>query len=955
MTTGVKGAYAAAACALVAMAPTDSVGAATWQNDWTVPASPAPLSSYNSVTFDADGDVLLLTEQSPTTQGVLVDTQFVRFTPGGAARWSVNIPFADIYASTSVLSYTDGSAVIGTSSEDALHLARIDAAGNLLWSIPFYAALRVDAQSIVATSGYAVAGVELATGHLRWVYAASAYLSEYLLGADVDAQGNVYAAFAGPMYASSATIVKLDAAGAVVWTVQTSHEANSVAGLIGVGADKVYFQGGSTLQAYRVGDGSPAWSQQHVSSAMLLGSPVEPIVTTDGTPQFERLDAATGNVRWSQPLDYTHLIGTIDGDLLTWDGQRVNRLGGNDGTTRWTSALTLAQGQQLLGAGGCSTAAVCVAVSEIFPQLAFSLLRLSAASGDSIDTLSPPASAQSVDAISFREDAGHVLAVGVVVQHGSPTFQARQLDAASGAELWRTNLTWAAAQSRMPGFAQANGAAVVAVAAYTPGVEASFPLATGHALVAALDDQTGAVRWQHEFLDEADAQSRTDVSAPLIDSNGDVFVAYLANIIDSSQFVPILRTVRYVVKLSSADGSELWRFQASTGGATPQIILLGNDLLVSMDAASANPPYGVALLSGSSGAVKWSSPLFKESGAYSVASANGELLTSGSVLDGASSTYVTGWARLDPVTGSSIWFNSAPYPACTTNVNECIFSTTQLTLPDGDQLLAGELDARAFARILPAISAAQPRDYQLAAPGSILRSFVTSSALDASGAVWLQKTLKVPHTASGIVTIAQFDPLTGTQSAAQAIGAYFDDAFAEQHTPTMLGAPQNGRLLVATHSNGALGPSTQGDGALDVTVQSHGDLVVSVNTDRRASSVGGVVGFHIVATYTGDAGAAGINLFAKTPWALDAASVTCSVQGASDCSVETRSGNLRAGANLMPDGKIDIFGSMRALPSTETNVLRAFAYGAPGLVEADMENNFATATIAESLFADGFE
>lgn len=276
-------------------------------------------------------------------------------------------------------------------------------------------------------------------------------------------------------------------------------------------------------------------------------------------------------------------------------------------------------------------------------------------------------------------------------------------------------------------------------------------------------------------------------------------------------------------------------------------------------------------------------------------------------------------------------------------------------MPNGDKLFAGELDSRAFVRILPAASGAQAADFQLMPPNSTLRSFVTNAALDLAGAVWLQKSITVPKSASGIVTIAQFNAATGAEGDAQAIGAYFNDALTAQSTPVMLSAPDgSGRLLTGNYVSGALAPSTQGNAALDVTVQAHGDVAVTVSTSR-VTRAGALLDFHIVATYSGDAAASGVNVFAKMPWALDAASVVCSAQAANSCVVDVRSGNVRASANMQPGGQIDIHGQMRVLPGAEANALSALAYGAPGLVEHDMANNFATATIVESLFADGFE
>ncbi|MEO5626682.1 MAG: hypothetical protein ABIQ70_11800, partial [Dokdonella sp.] len=99
----------------------------------------------------------------------------------------------------------------------------------------------------------------------------------------------------------------------------------------------------------------------------------------------------------------------------------------------------------------------------------------------------------------------------------------------------------------------------------------------------------------------------------------------------------------------------------------------------------------------------------------------------------------------------------------------------------------------------------------------------------------------------------------------------------------------------------------------------------------------------------------GARLHGSLPWPSGITAATCTTQAASNCAVTTLSGNLDARFDIQSGGSIDVSGDVQALDGGENASLDAMAYGPMGLSEQETLNNFASVSMTQSLFFDGFD
>ncbi|RYD16164.1 MAG: hypothetical protein EOP90_05045 [Lysobacteraceae bacterium] len=124
--------------------------------------------------------------------------------------------------------------------------------------------------------------------------------------------------------------------------------------------------------------------------------------------------------------------------------------------------------------------------------------------------------------------------------------------------------------------------------------------------------------------------------------------------------------------------------------------------------------------------------------------------------------------------------------------------------------------------------------------------------------------------------------------------------------------------------------------------------------DTRVS-LGASLPIIVRAEYEGDHPIAGGRLFVKLPWQSGIRNATCIVQTASNCSMDLRSGHVRASFDLDPGGSVEIHGEVLALDDADSQQLSAMATGPLSLSEEDSIDNFDRVEILQSLFRNGFE
>jgi len=139
------------------------------------------------------------------------------------------------------------------------------------------------------------------------------------------------------------------------------------------------------------------------------------------------------------------------------------------------------------------------------------------------------------------------------------------------------------------------------------------------------------------------------------------------------------------------------------------------------------------------------------------------------------------------------------------------------------------------------------------------------------------------------------------------------------------------------------------------TVVADGNLVLQETYTPVIANIGGTVTFHLVATYNGTAPLSGASVYGAMPWPGGIANVVCAVQSASNCVVDTNSGNVHAVFDISPGGQVDISGQLKVLPWPDRAVLSAVVRGPTGLRELNTRDNFSSALIDRDLFANGFQ
>lgn len=934
-----------------------------WRSDTVVSAPPTldafvPASASGkpaaAVAFADDGEVVYGALAAST-----LDVEVVRVRADGSVRWHYALDTAAVPQTiAALLADADGGATFALADplddDRSNRVVHVDADGQTGWSraLPAGWLARLPSGRI-ASAGYTHLDVlDAANGNVVWQRTLSRVGNGSVGGLALDATDLYVSSTLGD---GTVRTRKYGGDGGLQWEAATPGESG---GVVAAGAGKVYVRVGPQLHALDAADGHAVWSGFAGNNGIVRlggGAAAEPIVAT--AYAVSRLAAGDGSTRWSTPLADIRSVDVIDDALLVATSSVRARLDMDSGAIVWSVAY--ADGPRLpfaFGPGSGAQARVLSRPIATAPGIARAIdERIDLASGAIAASVQVAAIEHGIDTASVLDDDGHVLEAGASQQVEGPHLQLRAIDGASGAALWQID---DAIASPGGGFAASVLRARPAIAS-APGVLAVAQVIgdtgrcssnAGWVRVAAYASSDGARRWA-SWLRDADASHCPYVSAPVVDDAGNAFVSVVTLVACQKPSLGCQRRTLY--KLGASDGAVLWRHDEGLDAGMEGLVLSPHVLASS--SGDVVVPGGfldnqaTALrVSGADGSVVWSSHVF-------------DGLALGDALDrlgdgsfiayaGADSSY--SWARLDAATGTAAWTSTAPWVPCYDA--GCRGYGTALFLPGDDKLVPFQRDYSPWLKRQHDDGSGLVDEWMLGDASPILSSWVRQILRDPSGQ--LHAYLRRGHRFTGSVSFLAALDAQGNLLGQQAFYPYDGDPLDAWSYPEPLAMPAPDRVLARTLAARPPLPTTSGVALYDTSVTARGNLAVALDADRTRVGTDMPLTFHLHVTYTGDAPIAGARLVANLPWASGITGATCAVQSGGACSLDTRTGNVRATFDLAPDGAVDVSGTVRVLDAYgEKPAITATTYGPIGLAEADTIDNFARADMVQSLFVDGFE
>jgi outer membrane protein assembly factor BamB len=836
-------------------------------------------------------------------------------------------------------------------------LLRIGADGSVLWesqTSPWWLAMP-NSQTVVAAGCCSITAFDATTGAVLWQYPLSGNSNTYPFAGGIvaDSSGNVYATVPD---GGGFDALALDIAGQLKWKIPVGgNPAATLVSPVAVSSGQLFLQAGPEIIALNASDGSAAWSAASSFLAM-AGSPAEPVVTANGS--IQRLAAATGQPLWTQAFSGSVSFANFaEGSLIVGSGNAVTALNPDTGSTQWSTTIPSQDGSgnslnlQAAGAGGAGTILAVAGAGYGFAVPVF-LQPIDSQTGQ-LET-SPAITAKIPVGVnedsSVKDGDGNIASVALDLNAGKSEIRVRRVDAATGATMWESvqPLDGFSAPA-IPTVASGGGTIVTAVAE-NQGSESS-PNSHGFTWVGAFDDQSGSLRWQRFLQDpgtQYGGQQYTNASAPVVDSTGNTYVAYGANIsCGTYQFPFCTNEQRTLVKLAAVDGSTLWRFDNVGSNGQSQIfpldfLLSGDDIVINGPFAGALASHDAIELSGSDGSLRWTSDAFGGGGQGRFLPApDGSLIGIGA----------NNWVKADAASGAVAWTNSriATLP-CTVGCN----GYDEVVAPNGDYFSVGEADYMPFVHYLSGVQNGVEKFWRLDSAYTGLRSFVTRVAADPAGNIWLKLHRHFRKGAAGIDFLAQLDPATGTMLSQQALAGFGEFPFPEQAVPTFISAPEGNHLLAYTFAAGPPSTSVTGLALIDTTLTAAGNLSIHVTSDHAVAHPADVIGFHVVVSYDGSAPISGAHAIADLSGLGMTSGVTCATQSAANCVLDTASGVVNASFDIQPGGHVDITGQVSVSLAPGNLLLPALVYGPTGLSEQDTLDNFAMLSLTDEIFANGF-
>jgi hypothetical protein len=940
------GVFVLLSCAAAGCAHADAL----WRSDWFSSSPPTLARAYGNfggaVAYAANGDIVLASDSY-----AWYDYQIVRLGVDGALRWSSNVGgslWNAESAPNAMIATADGGALVafgqlyyyGTPE----YLVRIDATGAVAWAreIPAQAIAEIAPDRVVATGCNGVTVLDAASGDVVWQTTSST--CRQVPRVAVDDAMNIYTlqSIDGEVHA-----VREDASGNPVWDVSLGIEWAGIPAIAAASGDLVFAQANGTLFALHAGNGTVAWSVPGTGRMLLAADPVEPVLVDYSSAT--RFATATGQARWTTPVSDGGAV--IIGNDLIAGNSTLRRIDLASGAIAWSTTLPASGGPYF--SVGASSAGSVVAVAQPYGGAAAApvLQRVAIADGSAIGAIPVPSVQQAPTGVSDGKPSGPIVGVLAAWTATAPEFHTRRLDPASGATIWEAIEpidpdilgTGTSPNNIMPSVAAGDTLAVAAVSIDV--YAGSFDIGQGVVWIAAYETASGQRRWVTEV---SDSQHGAIFNAqPIFDPHGDLLLATAALVQCGTNEGPSCAH-RTVFKISRDDGHVVWQSQQSAlvenSSVWPGMLVpVGDDVIVSGPFFETLDGPALRYVT-SSGATLWTSSVFDRDDIAAVrATANGILV----VGDG------DGWAELDAATGAPHWTSPAFSSSCG-NVCE---ENRGVVLPDGKLLVIGEGGYQAQVSLLDTDGSGTYRNWALVPDNDAVRSQAIAVRSDASG-VRLNLLHGNRHGPGGVSVLARFDVATGSLASQQVLrgrpGGLLDPVVSGGWT----GDFDGDLLLMNTIAYDAPAATVWGDAVVDTTITAHGDIALRLDVDRSQFDATGFVGISAHMTYTGDAPIAGAHVNLYVPWHSGARDVACNVVGASDCTFDTRDGNILATVDLTPGAVVDL--TARALPIASDGTaptLTGVAFGPVGLDEPNTLNNLAQKGTSpdDDLFADGFD
>ncbi|HEU4663748.1 MAG TPA: PQQ-binding-like beta-propeller repeat protein [Dokdonella sp.] len=925
--------------AAAALAAGDAAHAGfAWEQDWLASAPMTfgwPRSQPDvKVAFGADGGVLV-EGQSP---------MYARFDGAGALRWSVD---TGLYSTLAMTGTADGGAYVLASGGPDAQLIRIDPSGATVWSrsAPALRFAEVGSARVAAAGVDFLTVMDAASGNVVWqrrITQDVVYADDWVSLA-ADATGNLYVTTGS---ATGLRTIKFDASGNEQWNVGST--AAGEGGIVGVGIAMLFERFGDVLRARRVGDGSVAWTLDIFASDFVLASDdgeQEPIVV--GTAEARRFAADTGQPRWTATLpNISYPASVIGGKLVLSSNGQLVAVDASSGATGWTIARPASDaygnGLTFDEMGGLQGGAFFVVAHPNGPyqRAPLFLQRFRLDNGAAVATAPTPTVPQRAVAASIAPAPGYAITAAATQHASTVDIELRKLDATTGSVIWQMSdpVTEFGADGPLypTWLALAEHAGKVAT---TSSLQQQGCIRSPSGARVSLHDAADGTRLWSTLLTDSDRRCTT-VYEPQLDDDSNVFVSMDEGFsCDNGQTCHEAA----IYKLASGDGHVVWRDAHEADYGPRGLVLAGGSVVTTVPFRGGATFEG---LSPASGGITWSSALYPGYGIdrYVFKVDEAHVVVVGEDDGG------TSWAKLDAATGAVLWDRSVAHAQC---ANLC-FENSPTVLPGGDLLIHGKLGSRALLRRFHNDGSGIVDEWLVGADAPSQQAWINRAEIDADGRLDLQLARRPgKQTPPSLHSFARFDMASGALSDEQFIAAYSQDPYEQLTYPDLLRQIDAERFLVQTYATRPPQTGTTGVALLDLTATAHGDLAIETQLDRASAAVGDSVGFHLRATYTGDASLQGVTVFAHMPWPSGVTAPTCATTAAGNCVVDVDSGDVRATFDVSPGGSIEISGSVLALGYPARPLLSAFVHGPTALAEPDLRNNFAAAET--SLFADGFD
>jgi hypothetical protein len=658
-----------------------------------------------------------------------------------------------------------------------------------------------------------------------------------------------------------------------------------------------------------------------------------------------RLDAATGEPRWSLPLEYFS-AATVSADAVMLVKDRLlHRIDLATGVVLSTAELPAGGIDDfVVGIGQPANGGVGIALSNQAPDAGVgSAAYVRATSGGAVSPLLRVGTASLQLFGNLRRDGDELTAATLDDGGDAPTLRLRAASAVDGATRWDAAHTFAAGEYPHHVSPVAIGTDFVAAAvSWSISKSAYDDVASGTDIVVH-ERAGGALRWRMRLVDP-------DFDFPEL-RGGPVSLVADA---DGGLVVSVPHTVRWgadpenavrVTRLAAADGAQRWRQERGFTNDAPQLWRVGDGVFF----VTARSVARIGVADGSGG---WfvSTP--------ATATMQPLLLPGGDIVVAGGISGATTVTRLALATGQAVWSQSYSDGARNTLANSLARGAS------GDVVVVGLSRAvgagnpsRPFVLRLDTANGSQ-RGAETPDAGVRSASYAAVQA-GANGSQYVVETRRSRNSQTqGATWLTRLDA-SGRAVFRQGLRPTVFGSAARRAYDLPFEAPSNGEAVVGGISIG--GEEGQGISTkrIDLAVRATGDLSVALEpvpsllTGRPFDVAANVA-------YDGDAPTTA-TLYLRLPWSGARTPPVCTGVAPADCVVDARNGWYLVELRLAPGARVR-FAVTHTAGEAEAAyrlggeaLIEAAIVGETGLREASIDNNLDAATRPVSLFADGFD